>query len=143
MKLVCVVLMMLTIAGNAVAQSATEPRDPLSSPSLELPSAEALLSQSPPVATEPRDSLKNGVIIGAAIGAGALGGFGLWICQMLKEPGDPSCWPGTLAIAGIGAGIGAAAGAGIDALSDRTAAPTRVSTLPPGRRISVTWTRRF
>jgi hypothetical protein len=63
-----------------------------------------------------RDSIKNGTIIGAVVGAAALGGFGAWICHALHEPSDPPCLPDVLKIAAIGAGIGAAGGAGIDAL---------------------------
>jgi hypothetical protein len=63
-----------------------------------------------------RDSIKNGTIIGAVIGAAALGGFGAWICHALHEPSDPPCLPDVLKIAAIGAGIGAAGGAGIDAM---------------------------
>ena len=62
------------------------------------------------------DSIKDGAIIGAIIGAAALGGFGAWICYAMHEPSDPSCAPDVLKIAAIGAGIGAAGGAGIDAM---------------------------
>ena len=143
MRLICVALMMLMATGNAIAQSVTALPEPLSSTRLELPPAETLLTQSPVTANKRRDSLKDGAIIGAAVGAGALGGFGLFLCEVLKEPGDPSCWPGTLLVAGVGAGIGAAAGAGIDALIDRTVTPARAGAVPPGRRITVRWTRRF
>jgi hypothetical protein len=142
MKLVWVALLTLMTAGTAVAQGATD-IEPASSPRLEIALPEALLTQSTPRATEPRDSLKNGAIMGAVVGAGALGGFGLWLCEMLKEPGNPSCWPGTLVVAGIGAGIGAAAGAGIDALADRAAASPRAGAVPGDRRIGVAWKRRF
>lgn len=66
------------------------------------------------------DSVLNGAIIGAIAGGLALGGFAGIICHALHEEGNPSCWPGTLAIAGIGAAGGAAIGAGIDALASRT-----------------------
>lgn len=70
-----------------------------------------------------RDSLKNGSIIGAVIGAAVMGGFVTFLCNALKEPGDPSCWKSSgLAIA-IGAGAGALGGAGIDALIDRQPRP--------------------
>jgi hypothetical protein len=65
---------------------------------------------------EQRDSLKNGAVVGAIIGGIALGGFVTYLCNALKETGDPSCISPSLLYTGIGAGIGAAAGAGIDAL---------------------------
>jgi hypothetical protein len=66
-----------------------------------------------------RDSLKNGTLIGAAIGGVAMGAVGGWICHMLKEPSDPSCWNTIWPSVAIGAVIGAGAGAGIDALAMR------------------------
>jgi hypothetical protein len=140
MKLVCAVMLMLGVSTNAFAQSSGVARSSDPPRRLVLPSADTLHLQSP-TTSERRDSLKNGALIGAAIGAGTLGGFGLFICQVLKEPGDPSCWPGTLAIAGIGAGIGAAAGAGIDALIDRRPMVPRSS--PPGHQLSFSLRHRF
>jgi hypothetical protein len=67
-----------------------------------------------------RDSLKNGAIIGAVVGALALALPGGFICHALHEEGNPPCWRGTLMVGAIGAGIGAAAGAGIDAALSRT-----------------------
>ena len=66
-----------------------------------------------------RDSVKNGAIIGAVLGAAVLGGGGAWLCHQLKEPGDPPCWKGVLVIGALGAGGGALAGAGVDALFAR------------------------
>ena len=77
--------------------------------------ADALAAEQP-VAREPRDSLKNGALVGAIIGGIALGGFVSWLCNALQEPSDPSCLSPSLLYIGVGAGIGAAAGAGIDAL---------------------------
>ena len=71
------------------------------------------------VRVQPRDSLKNGAIIGAVVGGLAMGVFAGVICYALHEEGNPSCVPGTLMIGALGAGIGAAAGAGIDALATR------------------------
>lgn len=62
-----------------------------------------------------RDSLKNGAVIGAIVGAVALGGFGAAICNALREPSDPGCLAGTLRIAAAGAAIGAGAGVAVDA----------------------------
>ena len=83
----------------------------------------AAASQPPPRSTRSRDSLKNGAIIGAVVGAAALGGFGLFLCHALDDTGDPNCFPGVLAIAAVGAGIGVGAGVGIDALLVRRAGP--------------------
>ena len=62
-----------------------------------------------------RDSVKNGAIIGAVVGAAALGTVGGVICNLLHEPGTPSCWSDTLRVAAIGAGIGLGAGVAVDA----------------------------
>lgn len=71
---------------------------------------------SPASPAQSRDSIANGTLIGAAIGAVAMGAFAGWLCHMLQEPGEPTCWR-SVGIGGVyGAGIGAAAGAGIDAL---------------------------
>ena len=103
-----------------------------------------------------RDSLKNGAIIGAVVGAIALGGFGSWICVMLAEEGDPPCLPDVLRIAAVGAGIGAAAGVGVDAMiaprnlwqpfDSLTLAQGRPNTRDPrinARRFVFTWRHRF
>ena len=66
-----------------------------------------------------RDSVKNGAIIGAVIGGAGMAIFTTYLCNALKEPGDPSCWRGVLTISALFAGIGAAAGAGVDALVAR------------------------
>ena len=77
--------------------------------------ANALAAEQPPSRSR-RDSLKNGTVIGAVVGAAVMGGFVTFLCHALKEPGDPPCWHSSgLAIA-IGAGAGALGGAGIDAL---------------------------
>lgn len=73
----------------------------------------------PPQPGSQRDSLKNGVLIGAAVGAIALGGFAAILCNALQEPGDPGCLGDTLRIAAVGAAIGAGAGLAVDAVLDR------------------------
>lgn len=103
-----------------------------------------------------RDSLKNGAIIGAVVGAIALGAFGSYICVMLGEEGDPPCVPAVLKIAAVGAGIGAAAGIGVDAMiaprnmwqpfDSVTLAQGRPNTTNPrinSRRFVFTWRQRF
>ena len=62
-----------------------------------------------------RDSLKNGAVIGAVIGAAALGTFGGLLCHALHEPGTRGCFSDTLRIAAVGAGIGLGAGVAVDA----------------------------
>jgi hypothetical protein len=70
----------------------------------------------PPAAKSPRDSVKNGAVIGAIVGGVIFGGFVTFLCNALQEPTDPSCLGSSLLGIAIGAGGGAAAGAGIDAL---------------------------
>jgi hypothetical protein len=67
-----------------------------------------------------RDSLKNGVIVGAA----ALGAFGGRLCKAQQEPEGPSCVPDTLRIAAVGPAIGVGAGLAIDAALTRSAGVT-------------------
>lgn len=61
-----------------------------------------------------RDSLKNGAIIGALIGAAGLGILAATLCHAYQEDGGASCVPDTLRFAAIGAGIGAGAGLAVD-----------------------------
>jgi hypothetical protein len=67
----------------------------------------------------PRDSLRNGAIIGAVVGALAFGGFAAVLCHAYQEEGGASCVTDTLRFAAIGAGIGAGAGLAIDAARAR------------------------
>ena len=78
-----------------------------------------------------RDSVANGAIIGAVVGAAIMGGFVTFLCNALKEPGDPSCWKSSGLAIGIGAGAGALGGAGIDALLAREQRRFFVVQLPP------------
>lgn len=71
-----------------------------------------------------RDSLKNGTIIGAVVGAVALGAFGAVLCNAQQEPGGPSCLTDTLRVAALGAAIGAGAGLAVDAALTRRAGVT-------------------
>ena len=68
---------------------------------------------------EPRDSLANGTLIGAAIGAAAAGVVGGVICKLFQEPSDPSCVGDAFRVAAVGAAIGAGAGVAIDAALTR------------------------
>ena len=120
----CIVVLMIAAAPPALAQ-APEPQ-----PQKLIISDRAMaigLEKAPPAA-QSRDSLKNGAIIGAVIGAVALAAPGAWICHMLREPGDPPCWKSVVTVGAIGAGIGVVAGAGVDAMLIRD--PRR---LPPFR----------
>jgi hypothetical protein len=69
----------------------------------------------------PRDTVANGAIIGAVIGAVALGGFGALVCKLEQEEGGASCLPDIVRVAAIGAAIGAGAGLVIDAALTRHA----------------------
>ena len=60
-----------------------------------------------------RDTLKNGAIIGAVVGAVGLGAFGAFICHLYQEVGGASCLPDTLRIAAIGTGAGVAVDAAL------------------------------
>lgn len=66
-----------------------------------------------------RDSLANGILIGAAIGAAALGTFGAIVCKAMQQPDEPSCVDDTLRLAAIGGAIGAGGGLVIDAARSR------------------------
>lgn len=66
-----------------------------------------------------RDTLANGTIIGALVGAVALGAIGGVICHLENAPGEGSCVTDVLRVAGIGAAIGAGAGAAVDAARSR------------------------
>ena len=71
-----------------------------------------------------RDTLKNGAIIGAVVGAFGLGAVGAFICHLYQEEGDASCLPDTLRVAAIGAAIGIGAGVAVDAALTRNAGVT-------------------
>jgi hypothetical protein len=60
------------------------------------------------------DSLRNGAVIGAAVGATVLAGLAATICHVQQERGGPSCVPDSLRFAAIGGAIGLGAGIAID-----------------------------
>jgi hypothetical protein len=66
-----------------------------------------------------RDSVTNGILIGAAIGAAALGTFGGILCKAMQEPDGPSCADDTFRLAAIGGAIGAGGGLIVDVALDR------------------------
>ena len=126
MRLCCIVVLIVSFATPALAQ-----HEPGQLPRTKLiisdrAIAMALEKRPPALAVQPRDSVANGAIIGGVIGGVAMGAGGAWVCHMLKEPSDPSCWPGALTVGVIAAGVGAAAGAGIDALLVRNRGPVRI-----------------
>lgn len=126
MRVCCIAVLIFSFATPALAQA--EP-DPLPRTNLIISDraiAMGLEKRPPAPALQSRDSIKNGAIIGAVIGGVALAAPGAWICHMLREPGDPPCWKGTVTVGAIGAGIGAAVGAGIDAMAARDRGRIRV-----------------
>ena len=68
----------------------------------------------PPHRAASRDSLRNGAVVGAVIGAAALGAFAATLCHLHRESGGPSCLPDALRFAAIGGAIGLGAGVAID-----------------------------
>ena len=141
MRFFCL-LVALSVATPAIAQER----------SLEIPAAKLIISDraiadgmaaharsaSAIAQGNQRDSVKDGMIIGAIAGAMVMGtGVGL-LCKALQEPGDPTCWK-AVGVGGLyGAGIGLAVGAGIDALFKRSPLPlypeaptTRVAPVRP------------
>jgi hypothetical protein len=71
-----------------------------------------------------RDTLKNGAIIGAVVGAAGLGALAALICNAYQEEGGASCLRDTLRGAAIGAAIGIGAGVAVDAAFTRHAGVT-------------------
>jgi hypothetical protein len=78
----------------------------------------------PAQASASRDTVANGAIIGAVVGAVAVGGFGAFVCKLQQEEGGASCLPDVFRVAAIGAAIGAGAGLVIDAALTRHAGVT-------------------
>ena len=71
-----------------------------------------------------RDTLKNGAIIGAVVGAAGLGAVAALICNLYQEEGGASCLRDTLRGAAIGAAVGIGAGVAVDAAFTRHAGVT-------------------
>ena len=72
----------------------------------------------PPQRAASRDSLRNGAVIGAVIGAAAVGAFGATLCHQYRERGGASCVPDAIRFAAIGGAIGLGAGIAIDVARD-------------------------
>ena len=94
----------------------------------DLPPADALgpprRSTSVLQTSHPRDSLKNGAIIGAIVGAATGACMAAFGCAIIKEtggeiPGEESCVGFSVFLVGGGAALGAAIGVGVDAMFER------------------------
>ena len=110
----------------SVATAAADPRTQTTQPHRLIISEKAManaLTMEQPVARERKDSLLNGTLIGAVIGAAVMGVGVTYLCNALKEPGDPPCWKSSGLAVAMGAGAGALGGAGIDALRIREPQP--------------------
>jgi hypothetical protein len=84
--------------------------------------AEGLVYITQPAPLAPaRDSLANGAIAGAIVGAVGVGAFGAFICHLYRQRGGPGCLPDALRGAALGAAIGAGAGIAVDAALTRHA----------------------
>ena len=116
--LVSAVLVLLA-AHNATAQQ--PPERLLDKPLVS--SATAMARNARLTATLPaqgsRDSLKNGIVVGAVVGGILASAFGVYLCAALGEEDDPLCWRPIAALGAIGTGAGAVFGAGIDAMRSR------------------------
>ena len=117
--LVCLVLISTPVLAQPSARSATAvsfaPATVRRVPPFPV-SAERVQSNAP--AQQPigsRDSLRNGAIIGAVIGAVAVGAVAATLCHAYQEKGGASCVPDALRFAAIGGAIGTGAGLAIDA----------------------------
>ena len=128
----CVLIACLAVPGRARAADEETPamardtRTPsaLARPSLDAQSRSLALNglmgaAHPAQRVSPHDSLKNGAIIGAIVGAVGAGAFGALICRLYQEEGDASCWSDALRVAAIGAAIGTGAGVAVDAARTR------------------------
>lgn len=89
-----------------------------------LPAQEPVFMARPAQRGSSRDTLKNGAIIGAVVGAVGLGLLGAFICNVYQEEGGASCLSDTLRVAAIGAAIGTGAGVAVDAALTRNAGVT-------------------
>lgn len=69
------------------------------------------------MAPSSRDSLTNGAVNGAVVGALALGGLAAVVCGVYERA--EICIPETLRFAAVGAGIGVGAGVIVDAALTR------------------------
>lgn len=66
---------------------------------LSVPGEDVRAGRPPPRRAASHDSLRNGAVIGAAVGAAVLGGLAATIGHMHRESGGPSCVPDSLRFA--------------------------------------------
>lgn len=86
--------------------------------------ANEVLGIAQPAQRGSRDTLRNGAIIGAVVGAVGLGVVAALICNLYQEEGGASCLRDTLRGAAIGTAIGIGAGVAVDAAFTRHAGVT-------------------
>lgn len=111
----CVVLSPHSVFGQPSDPSATAAVDrSLRAGRISIQWDSRVLNPVPPTRRAP-DSVKDGAIVGAAIGAVAFGGLAAVLCRAYQEKGGPSCVPDTLRFAAIGGAIGSGIGLAIDA----------------------------
>jgi hypothetical protein len=118
------VLVVFTLATNALEAGAQEMATPRGLPASALRRLRSVPAGAPAVSApmtplRARDSLINGAVLGALLGAIALGTAAGVICKAQQEPTGPSCVPDLLRIAAMGAGAGAGVGVAIDAATTR------------------------
>jgi len=111
------VVLVVPPSASATAQSGEPRRLIVSRDAVANGLAAAAAAQS----SRPRDSLRNGAVIGAVVGVVSAAVFGGYICHALAEEGDPPCWRSLGPILALGAGAGAAIGVGVDVLHARSA----------------------
>jgi hypothetical protein len=81
----------------------------------------------PPQRVGSRDSLRNGAIVGAVIGAVAFGAIAATLCHAYQEEGGPSCVSDTLRFAAVGGAVGTGAGLAVDAARSHRGATVRLT----------------
>ena len=111
----------LTLAGTTPAAAQTQrstgaPRLVISEHAI----ASGLASAAAAQRLKSRDTVVNGVVIGAIVGGISAAVFGGFLCHALAEEGDPPCWRSLGPVLALGAGAGAAIGAGVDVLHSRS-----------------------
>ena len=127
----CALITVFCLVFSPIAASAQHSLSTAAPPRLiisEKAIADALAAEQPAL-REKRDSVKNGALIGAIIGAAIFGGYVTFLCNALQEPSDPSCLGSSLMGIGIGAGAGALGGVAVDAMISRS------PFAPPGRQL--------
>ena len=116
-------MLLLSGPGVASAQTVSSTSAPvrLSEVKLSVKLVPADVRRSSPLfqPTERRDSLTNGTVIGALVGAAVLGVTSAAVCKVYQEPTDPSCVGHAFKVAALGAAIGAGTGLAIDAALSR------------------------